>query len=653
MANKSNSVDAITELILLSTEKLMKTCLIICRNPADLSTLKRLTVNDLSVVVASDDPRVQELARNIDGVREVVSIEKKESFFVVASDVKKTIGKIDKWLCSLNPSLPKGILAWGTQIEGGITSQRVQDVLLLIRSYLFLFSAYDVSEVHTIADPLFGWEDDVLKACAEANSLLFQRHITARGNIWKSVFIKRLLPFARAAYFLLHEVLMGGGRLWRRKSKIDLNGAIIFQLNASSRKHVENVRYIISALAERGQRPVVLCWSAGGRIVRPTGMEQLSGSGIPTIGLERFVTLVDMLNSLLQTVVIFLIGQRRLSQLATLSYEDVPLRILLQESFRYFFVSVLPQRIRYAKALHMCLLSAKPTAIKPWGGADFFEGKLALQLLHDGEGPMYIHYWVGAGIPKWPYTDRTYRPDVFLAKSPFEAELAVQEYGLSDSQVEVAGQARFQKLHLFAAHNSAEMSQRFLNLPFGGKLYVGVDPGGVLRGYQSYREQLEIITSVLRAAQRMSGLIVVIKPHPSYGIEHLLPLIASYNKCSNIVALSKTAPVDQFMNAIDILVTKFSTLILEAALMGRCAVSAFFDGEERFKVFGDLPEIVNSGEDLYSLIIRLASNRKVFEHWRAERLFHQKELLPRYYYNCNSPASIAAERIIKDLRCLQ
>jgi hypothetical protein len=601
------------------------------------------------MIVASDDPHVQETARTMPRVADVTYIEKGESFWCVAPDVKELLEKIDEWLVSLNPELPEEALAWGMNVEGGLTKQRVQDALLLIHSYMYLFSAFSVREAHTIVDPSSVWDDQVLEACAEANALSFQKHKMGVFKTWKSALRRTFLPLAKAGYRLFHEILLGAGRPGKPDPQVDLEGAILFQLCSSLQKHVDNVKHIMIALVEHGEHPVGLCWSAGGRIAKPTGFDQLTAKGIKAIPLERFVSSRDILSSFWHTLVILIKARQRLSDLDSLRYESVQLAPLLDEAIKYFIIADVPQRLRYAWALLACLGDSRPIAIKPWGGSDFFEGKLALRWLHNGEGPLYIHYWVGAGMTDWPYTDVTFKPDLFLAKSHFEAGLAEQRYGMSKSQIEVVGQARFAHLGSFAAENPVEKSRGQLGLPLDGNLYVGIDPGGALRGYQTYREQMELLDSVLSAVQDAFGLVIAIKPHPSHSIEHLMPLIKSYN-CKSVVVLSKTAPVEHFLNAIDVFVTKFSTLILEAALLGRCAISAIFDQEDRFKVFGDLPALVESGIELKDLLIQLSSDEKTFENWKSEQLSRQEELLSKYYSSVDNPSSAAAERIVRDLR---
>jgi hypothetical protein len=187
-----------------------------------------------------------------------------------------------------------------------------------------------------------------------------------------------------------------------------------------------------------------------------------------------------------------------------------------------------------------------------------------------------------------------------------------------------------------------------LGIPAGGNLYIGLDPNGAVRGHMSYREQMEIINSLLDTAREEPGVVLAIKPHPSYGIEHLLPLIGS-RRLRNVVVLPKNTPVDHFLNSIDVLVTKISTLILEAALMRRFPIAAILDGEERFKIFGDLPEVIRSKTALKELIIRLASDKAYLRGWMQEQKSRQSALLPHFYSARTNSASVSADKIIEHL----
>ena len=625
----------------------MKTCLIFCRTLTALSILKRLDFA-LPVVVASDDPMVQSCAKNIRGVKEVAFIESSESFWTVASDVKEIIGKIDEWLYSLSPGMEKELLSWGLNVEGGFTGQRVQDALLLIRSYLHLFSAFKVAEVHAIDSPGSEWEDKILSACAKSKGLPLERHASQRLACWRQSWENRLIPFAKSIYQILHEFIIGRVRFKKSESKIELDGAILFQLCGALQKHVDNIKFVMSALVKRGLRPICICWSANSRITGSTPKKLLSKSGIPTIDLEKFVFASDVFDSLIQSGIIFYRARKLKGKLSHLRYQNVSLTPILNVSFAYFFIAMLPQRIRYERALRACLLNSKPAAIKLWGGSEFFEGNLLLRLQANDVRPIFIHYFLGVSLPEWPYNNRIYKPDLFLAKSQFEAEIAVKEFGVTKNQVEVVGGARFDHLRKFSEQNSVKKSRYTLSLPLDKGLYIGLDPGGPLKGYNSYREQLELTRTLLRAAEQSPDLAIAIKPHPSYRIDHLLPIINGY-RCSNIYILNKNSAVTHFLNSIDILITKYSTLILEAALMNRCTIAAILDREKRFKVFGNMPVTFSTAEDLFDLIVQLASDRNAFLRWKKVQLTHQNNLLPRYYFKCNDSAALAADKIQQTL----
>lgn len=623
----------------------MQTCLIICRTPGDIPILQRFE-GHRPIIVASDDPYVHEIAEKMQNVQRVCYLEKIESFFVVAPEVRRLIEQIDAWLVSLDPLLTKETLEWGLNVEGGITNQRVQDSLLLIRSYQDLFVATEAGEVQVIANPAWAWADQVLEVCAQANGIKFTRLSGHKLACWGQTLLTLLRPWAIAAYYVVHETWVGGLRLRRPAAGRAMNDAIIFQVCSSSKKHVDNVRHLMAALADRDQKPVALCWTSSEPFSKRPATVQLAECGLEKTALESFITLPDIMASFWHAAQVWRQSRRRRESLDALQYAGVQLSSLLAESLRHHMIATLPQRIRYARALNACLAGSKPLALKPWGGGDFFQGKAALRVLK--ANPLYIHYWLGAGL-EWPYTDYQYKPDLFLAKSPYEAGLAIREYDLTAAQVEIVGVSRYTSQTNFKNDNTPEASRRLLNLPVNGRFYIGIDPGGFLRGYMSYREQIEILTAGLKAASEQPGIVVVIKPHPSYPIDHLLPLVQRFKE-EGIFILSKNCSAEYFLRSIDILVTKYSTLILEAAVFERPVVSAILDREERFKVFGDLPEVVKSGAELTNLLVRLAADDAVFAVWKNTQLARCKQLLPEFIYQTpRSPAQVAAEAVLKHL----
>jgi len=625
----------------------METALVVCPHPEGLDVLKRIR-STRRLVVATDDPRVERCARSADGIADVTTLDRGESFWLVASDVKAIIERLEEWLASLDPSMPVEAVTWAGTIEGGLLGQRVQTGLLAIRSYQDLFRTLDVREVHAIADPDDDWDSEVLAAVARAQAIPLSLYKRSALRTAIRAFSRSVRPFGQAVYVAARELTLGFPRVRANDVQALVDGAVVFQLCSSARKHVDNVKYLMAALVDRGQRAVALCWTASDRFGSPSAAQHLSREGLDAVALERLGSLRRLAAIGWRVVNMAIRGHRRRGDLNAIVYRGVPLGPVIGESLRHFFVAVLPARLRYAAALGASLAGARPKAIKPWGGADLYEGRLALRLTA-AAGARYVNYWVGSGMPGWPYLATDRPPDLFLAKSAAESDIVKHAYQIGDSRIAVVGQPRWTDATAFESHHSRTESRRRFNAPLDGAFYVGVDLGGTARGYRSRREQVDQLVAVLEAARSAPSMIVLLKPHPGHSFDHLMPYVKEA-QARQVVVLPKASAVDHFLNAIDVVVTKYSTLLLEAALWKRCGIAALFDGEERFRVFGDLAAVAPSPADLRELLARIARDADFRRCWIAARLKAQAAELPRYYTQApGEAAAVAAEAVIRHI----
>jgi hypothetical protein len=175
---------------------------------------------------------------------------------------------------------------------------------------------------------------------------------------------------------------------------------------------------------------------------------------------------------------------------------------------------------------------------------------------------------------------------------------------------------------------------------------VGFDPNCALRGYQSAREQAELTECLLAAARQAPSIVLVVKPHPAYPIDHLSSLFAAAP--TNVIVLPRQSPLSHFLNAMDLMVSKYSTLLLEAALMRRIAMPVILDGDMRFRVFGDLAPVITEPSILTGLLVRLASEPMFRTTWMTENLHRQESHLQRNYLPQPgpNPAARAAAAIL-------
>lgn len=581
-------------------------------------------------------------------VERVHFIEKIESFHTVAPRVREWIDRIDQWLTSLDPSLPEELLAWGTNVEGGLMNQRVQDFCLLVRSYVELFNLATPSAVHIICHPEWIWEDRVLELCARARGLRVVRHANRPWAVRFRATLSFVRPWAIAAYYLFNELRLMVGRKLRPIPANERGEYAIFQLCSSGHKHVENISHLMKALEAKGLRTAAVCWCASERWKRGNAVTQLTSSGLRAIYVERYLTIADTVTSCWKAASLAIRARKGLSPLKWADEERISLDGVFDESLRHYFIAELPRRLRYARGLARAMDQILPIMVKPWGGADFFEGRLLLRLTRSRAKPLFVHYWVGTSID-WPYGNRDRAPDLFLAKSGQEALVASKEYGLPSERVVTVGAARFGGYRTFRHQHAPADSRKLLGLPHDGAFYLGLDPNTVLRGYQSAREQTELLQVAINLAGSNPRIVVIVKPHPSYPVAKLRALLDE-PRLSNVVVLPQHASVNHFLNAVDVLIAKYSTLILEAVLLHCPAIAAIMDGEPRFRIFGELAQAVWSKEELAHLLSQLTSDPDAFTDWKQGEIARATELLDRYYWEpVEGPANSGADAIMKRL----
>ena len=78
------------------------------------------------------------------------------------------------------------------------------------------------------------------------------------------------------------------------------------------------------------------------------------------------------------------------------------------------------------------------------------------------------------------------------------------------------------------------------------------------------------------------------------------------------------------LNAADLLITKFSTIALEAMLFKRPVVSILLDGEERFRIYGDAVERANSLEALNEILTMMVSDASRRAAWVENQMKNQE-----------------------------
>ena len=85
----------------------------------------------------------------------------------------------------------------------------------------------------------------------------------------------------------------------------------------------------------------------------------------------------------------------------------------------------------------------------------------------------------------------------------------------------------------------------------------------------------------------------------------------------NVFMIDKKISVFHCNNATDLLITKFSTIAIEAMYLKKPVISVILDGENKFRIYGDAAEYMDDGEDLKKLMNRLVNDDDYILQWTS------------------------------------
>ncbi len=638
----------------------MKAQILICRSQEGIPLAKKLMSERAFDQVLSDDFGVRDALGQYSPCA-CSHLHELGSFYEAAPEVRQIIGKIDRWLASLDSSIPPEVLHWGIHVEGGRTSQRVQDALLLLKSYERMLERYEPSSIALVSDGRFQLEDDVLSEFLRHRRIPLHRYTHSFIAYTCGALIEKwrpVLSLIRTVWRLLagkltSDVVRHSSHQAKRLFARDI---AVFQLCSFDGEHVGNVSSLMASLQSCSSiTPVALTWTVSGSGWAPARLQLLMDIQLPIIRQEWFVNLMDLAKCIGLAFRLLLRASQSVDRGLDGAHNGTPLASLLRASLAYSLIVHAPERFLFYKSFCRFMASRKLLAYKPWGGNGLFEGKLATRLVRElNPDAVIFNYWAGAVGQHWPYAelDSRYHPDLFFCKGQHEKNICIAERGLSNDKTVIVGHPRFDCARKITLDDQSVYAAReALGLPLGCVVYVAVDPGCNLIGYQTVSEQIGRISSICELAKCFASICFVVKPHPSYAIPHLMPLIEK-TKLKNVIVLDGSVSANALLVAVDIVISKYSTILLEAVLMGRPTISVLFDGDIRFKVFGDMPEVFLRREDFVGHMKNILSDQNSLKNWIASRLCHQSKYLQgEFYLDCGETSSDrAAKQLVQMIR---
>ncbi|MCK5849664.1 MAG: hypothetical protein KAH23_02020 [Kiritimatiellae bacterium] len=629
--------------------------LIICR---DLKSARRLSEFDHqpkgSYVLASDDPRVHEAAKGYSWIDEVCWVEQMESFYNVADDVIHITEIINEWLKILaddKHGFPEELLFFIRHAEGGMTTQRIQDMLLLIRSYHYILETHEITSVIVMKQSGMSWEDDILIETCRG------RHIDAQiaGGYFSGGLIENVRPilmvYARAAYYAVNVFRINLRNRFKSKKNKIADKEIVFQLCSSAYKHVENIVPLMKALEHKGYDPVALCWHSSEKYTRTSGAKQVRAEGLQAEELENWCLCSDIWRSISGVFWTWKDAKRKKGDFLShsmLNYQSVSLGALLWPTIHLFIVAELGQSYRLREALRRYFKSHVPLAIKLWGGTALRQGYLAWKSLETkgDKKPAVFEYWIGVAMES-PYRIVDSSVDLFFVAGEHHKKFLTRILNTSGERIKLTGQARYEHVADVRTKYSKMQSRAYLGIPTTFSMYILFDSNMILRGFMAPREQLVVLRALLEFVTRNSSVALLVKPHPGHSSGILEDLISSCGCSENVFLHDKNMLPYHAINAADMLITKVSTLGVEAMLFDCPVICCVLDGEQHFNIYEGAVSHIEMIKDLEKLLLRLITDNDFRQEWCNMHMQMRKTFLAEYFCETEEQPSLCQARILE------
>lgn len=611
--------------------------LVFCRTAADVEYFDAKGRFDGHTIVACDNPKGRDQAAGLEWVDKVVFTENKESIYTVAPTVKEHLDSIGEWLREQSDDrISSDLLFWQRHPEGRRTAVRLQDAFILVDSYQELLNDCRVNQLVIRRRASSRWEDRLLLSVASAcdvnvttvEGLKFR--IAARGDLvpasefiggapdplWLPRSVINSLLTGKLFFDVVTAYLKGATGTTGTGSERD--PTVVLQLFSSAEKHIENVMPLLGAFNGSDYRAVALTWRAG------DAARSVLERGHAVIELESYLSLeiIQDVATAIQFAWFARSEAESFRRNPNLQYKGVALGAHLWPQMREFLWYHLLRRVVFVRLFEEFAATTDMAALKLSSGGNSDMGQLSAEIAADHGDPLTFHYNLGAMLD-WPYFEE--RCDLYLASGEIEAK-RLEQMGVPPDRIATTGHGRYDSLSGFMQEHSVMSSRSRLGLHSDSSIYIFYAPNGIVRGMHSMAEQSRVLNCLAAFAESHPKATVFAKAHPNSD-ETMFRRWAANADCDNVAFIGDELLPYHCLNAADVVVTKFSTVGVEAMLFDCHVVSVALDGENRFQsVFGDAAERVQTIDQLQSSLKRLsASDRPAAQNQAARQRFLNRQ----------------------------
>jgi len=623
----------------------LENLLIICNNYTDLIKIENINFKKYSkIILATDDLLIHEKYEKgeISFINNITFIQKSIPYTNVAYDVIKIIDKINEYLRDISKQgiFTNDILKWHYHVEGGDTTQRVQDILLYIDNIYKILKTFNITTTIFINKPLTMSENIFYDTCLSNKiivKVLNKKFFIINKNILKLTFRNILKAF----YFPILKIYIKLKYLNYEKEFENEKNIVLFQLCNNAQKHINNITFTFNEFIAKGYSPITITWNGY------NSTKSIQEMGYDVLPLEVLLSWKEIFTSIFKTSQI-LFYKTRIKKIFfnkhKILYKNINInKFIFSGIIRYLYTDA-PDNYLLKSASDKISFKKNIVAVKYCSAYHTKIGTIVANSL----GSVYIkfNYHVGALLPSiyGQFDHKKYKEffdSNFITFLPniIEKGYLIKDTDCNPDSIVIMGSGKSSTHFEDNKRLTKQNSFKNLNIKDNFSYYIIVDYPSELFGYHS-KEEIYITFKVLfKFIKNRKDIALLIKPHPSSKIEVMQSLLKS-NLLKNIILLNKNSSISDLLNISDVLITKYSTLGIEAMIYDVQVISCLFDREKLFKIYDNSAEYIYAESEFEVLLNKVFKNKKSFDLWKNDYFVKRKSFISNYYPKLNNNSDI-------------
>jgi hypothetical protein len=623
-----------------------KNLLLVC---LDIRDFKKISEIDLSiftnVIVASDNIKVHKECGKLK-IYKSTFLQKPISHSKVSTDVVKMIDKVNDYLSTVSEIgiFNKKDLFWDYHVEGGYTTQRLQDILLAIECAYHIFSEHEINELIII-----GNDDTIETAILKKLAIIKGFKISFYSQ---SFFINqnKIKDFFRPFYYLFKSLIC---KITSKKiNLLNKRNIILFQMCNTIPSYVENILFPQDELTKNGFTPLNMVWGSTKEV------KKIIDDGYKAVSIEYYLKYKDIFHSLYKTILVFIkfkTLKNKFYENSIFIYKGIGIEDLVFDSIYKYLYTDGPENYRYKIASKNFVneYSKNFIAIKYCAAKFLTKGSILSQIIED----KYLKFEYSLGVNfEMEYTEYAVKKNhnflnnnfIRFVSNEIDKKKLVDTLGFPDHSVIVFGSGRFNKHFNNVKNLNKADSKKKIGIKKDYEIYALLDLQAPVPGYMSAEEIIYLLNVLINIAREQPNLALIIKPYPSV-VSSLLSEIR-VNKTDNVYLVEKNSLPDDALNLADVIFSN-RTMGVESMIYDVQVISMFPDKKTTFKIFGDSAEYIYDKNELNSLLKKIFYSKSNFVNWKNTYKKKREQFVQEYFPKIGkSSAKILADEITKNIR---